>query len=279
MFITVILLVVTRGTCVGDNKETETSPLDSGGEPKGRRLLLNDPNTLLKEIEALQREMTSLKSHVTTVETEVTAQRTRIFSLESQLNSRNQQGVGSIYTVWGRKFCPAVNGTTTIYTGITAGGSYIDQGGAVDTLCLPHNPDMAPSDFPTRLESGGSYVGTIYGSEYQFTYRNYAQDDDVPCAVCSAKTASATMMLPAKVTCPDDWVIQYAGFLTSEHVSSDWRPSEYLCLHEDAEYLTEGSRQHNMNGRLFYPVKAVCGSLPCPPYHDGQYLTCVVCSQ
>lgn len=93
VFITVILLVVTSGGCVGDNKETVTSPQDSGGEPKGRRLLLNDPNTLLKEIEALQREMTSLKSHVTTMETEVTTQRTRIFSLESQLNSRNQQGI------------------------------------------------------------------------------------------------------------------------------------------------------------------------------------------
>lgn len=144
-------------------------------------------------------------------------------------------------------------------------------------MCLPHNPDMAPTDFPNV----GSAVGTIYGSEYQFTYRNYAQDDDVPCAVCGAKTASAIMMLkiPAKVTCPDDWVIQYAGFLTSEQVVTNWRPSEYLCLHEDSEYLTEGSRQHNMNGRLFYPVKAVCGSLPCPPYHGGQYLTCVVCSQ
>lgn len=138
---------------------------------------------------------------------------------------------------------------------------------------------MAPPDFPTRLQTGTSYVGTIYGSEYQFTYRNYAEDDDVPCAVCSAKTASAIMMLPAKLTCPDNWVIQYAGFLTSEHVVSNWRSSEYLCLHEDAEYLTEGSRQHNMNGRLFYPVKAVCGSLPCPPYHNRQYLTCVVCSQ
>lgn len=269
---------------MGDNKETETSPQDSGSEPKDRRLLLNDPSTLLKEIEALHREMTSLKSHVTTMETEVASlnslktevstQRTLILSLESQLNSRNQPA-GSIYTVWGKKACPPVNGTTTIYTGITAGGKYDDLGGAVDTLCLPHNPDMAPTDFPNV----GSAVGTIYGSEYQFTYRNYAQDDDVPCAVCGAKTASAIMMLPAKVTCPDNWVIQYAGFLTSEHVATNWRPSEYLCLHEDSEYLTEGSRQHNMNGRLFYPVKAVCGSLPCPPYHGGQYLTCVVCSQ
>ena len=24
---------------------------------------------------------------------------------------------GSVYTVWGKKSCPAVNGTTTVYTG------------------------------------------------------------------------------------------------------------------------------------------------------------------
>lgn len=117
MFITVILLVVTSGACVGDHKETETLPQDSGGEPKGRRLLLNDPNTLLKEIEALQREMTSLKSHVTTMETEVTSmnslktemaslktevstQSTRILSLESQLNYRNQEGRCTLQTTY-----------------------------------------------------------------------------------------------------------------------------------------------------------------------------------
>lgn len=102
MFITAMLLVVTSGTCVGGNKGSDTSPQDPGGRPKDRRLLLNDPSTLLKEIEALQREMTSLKSHVTTMETEVASlnslktevstQRTLILSLESQLNSRNQPG-------------------------------------------------------------------------------------------------------------------------------------------------------------------------------------------
>lgn len=34
VFITVILLVVTSGGCVGDNKETETSPQDSGVNPR-----------------------------------------------------------------------------------------------------------------------------------------------------------------------------------------------------------------------------------------------------
>lgn len=163
--------------------------------------------------------------------------------------------------------------------GITAGGRYDDFGGAVDTLCLPHDPDKAPSNFPTRLQSGTTYVGYIYGSEYQFTYKNFAEDDDVPCAVCSAQKSFEVMMVPAKVTCPTGWTIQYSGFLTSEHTGSGWRPAEYLCLHGDAGYMTEGSRQHNLNGRLFYPVKAACGSLPCPPYENGQYLTCVVCSR
>lgn len=113
VFITAMLLVVTSGKCVGETKGSDTSPQDPGGRPKDRRLLINDPSTLQKEIEALQREMMSLKSHVTTMETKVTSmnslktevtslntevstQRTRILSLESKLNSRNQQGRCSV---------------------------------------------------------------------------------------------------------------------------------------------------------------------------------------
>lgn len=51
---------------------------------------------------------------------------------------------------------------------------------------------------------------------------------------------------------------------------------EYLCMDKNAEYLTEGDRQIDYNGRLFYPV---CGSLPCPPYKSSQLISCVVCSK
>ena len=37
--------------------------------------------------------------------------------------------------------------------------------------------------------------------------------------------------------------------------------------------------QDNKNGALFYPVEAVCGSLPCPRYVNGWELTCAVCTK
>ena len=158
--------------------------------------------------------------------------------------------------------------------GITGGKSYDSPGGGVNTLCLPHNPDNAPQDFPTSQELSSS----IYGSEYQFTYQRFAQDDDVPCAVCHVNTATSLLMIPAKSTCPIGWNMQYNGFLVSDAYHPGFYSSDYVCLHNDAEYLTEGSRQHNMNGHILYPVQAACGSLPCPPYKNGQYITCVVCT-
>ena len=42
----------------------------------------------------------------------------KYFILQLYLNViQSTKGTGSVYTVWGRKSCPAVNGTTTVYTG------------------------------------------------------------------------------------------------------------------------------------------------------------------
>ena len=155
---------------------------------------------------------------------------------------------------------------------------YNEKGNGVNALCLPHDPQSAPADFPSGLDAAAG-VAHLFGSEYQYTYKNIAVDDDVPCSVCRVQTASAVLMIPAKTTCPDKWTRQYSGYLTAESMNHQWYDaSEYLCVHGDAEYLTEGARQHNLDGRLFFPVTAVCGSLPCPPYQHGQYITCVVCS-
>ncbi|XP_048736273.2 short-chain collagen C4-like [Ostrea edulis] len=219
-----------------------------------KRILLNDPDMLNSRIDSMQHEMQALKSELQ--------------DLKSQHSNQ-----GTHYIRWGRKVCPALNGTSTVYSGIVGGRIFNDKSGGFTTLCLPHNPDPASKDLPTF-----SYSARVYGAEYELTYKGIADNDDVPCAVCFSTRASSTFMIPAKTTCPPKWTKQYEGFLTADADYSDHYGSEFLCMDENPEYLTEGARQHNNDGRLFYTVQAVCGSLPCPPYTNAQLMTCVVCS-
>lgn len=55
----------------------------------------------------------------------------------------------------------------------------------------------------------------------------------------------------------------------------DQGASNYACM--DANPEKKGSNV-NHEGRLFYPVESVCGSLPCPPYVNNRELTCAVCT-
>nr|XP_022303435.1 uncharacterized protein LOC111111003 isoform X3 [Crassostrea virginica] len=175
---------------------------EAGQEEKDKRLLLSDPQVIQAQLEEMQR---------------------RIQALEARGNVQQvSQGTGSVYTVWGRKSCPSVNGTTTVYTGITGGKPYDEAGGGITTLCLPHDPEDAPNDFPTSLQVAGR-VSHLYGSEYQFTYRKYALDDDVPCAVCRVESATSVLMIPAKSSCPNTWNMQYRGFLVSDASGNDYR--------------------------------------------------------
>lgn len=51
----------------------------------------------------------------------------------------------------------------------------------------------------------------------------------------------------------------------------------YTCVDNHPDTLHGGST--DKNGKLFYLVEAVCGSLKCPPYVKGRELVCVVCSK
>lgn len=156
--------------------------------------------------------------------------------------------------------------------GFTSGSQYNEKGNGVNTLCLPHDPENL---LTTISVSTGNDYAHLYGAEYQFNIGRIHIDDNVPCAVCRTKMASSTIMIPGKRSCPIHWQKQYTGILTASWY--DYQESEYLCIDEDPDYV-EGSRR-NENGRLFYPVKTVCGSLPCPPFENGNLLSCVVCSK
>ncbi|XP_052699044.1 short-chain collagen C4-like [Crassostrea angulata] len=228
-----------------------------------KRLLLNDPSALLSRIEDVERKMLAMDTQMTQLKSQ----------LDNGLLSHHKSG--AVFTRWGRKTCPVVNGTTILYSGVAAGRIYNDKGDGINTLCMPHNPDSAPVDL---LGAPNQYhFGRIFGSEYEFSYKNVARNDDVPCAVCYDVYATTSVMIPGKIVCPSHWTKQFDGFLSSGSHYTDQTGGEYLCLDRDPEYATEGARQQDYNGRVFYPVEAVCGSLPCPPYENGKYVSCVVC--
>jgi hypothetical protein len=57
----------------------------------------------------------------------------------------------------------------------------------------------------------------------------------------------------------------------------DYFASDFICVDMNPEYL-EGTRAINADDRLVHPVQARCGSLPCPPYKDKQYVSYAVCA-
>lgn len=188
-------------------------------------------------------------------------------NLSAKYNMLTNSNAGGIFIRWGRTACPGHN-TELVYSGF-AGGSYFGySGSAAEFVCLPRDPDLT-----TKFSSN---IAFMYGSEYDSTEFGYHIGDDLPCCVCRSSVQSSVMMIPGKSSCYGGWSMQYKGDLVAGYYGNP-AASQYICMDEHPETLTGGQR--DVNGKMFYPVKAVCGSLACPPYQNGRYLSCVVCTK
>ena len=186
---------------------------------------------------------------------------------------------GTTYTIWGRTSCPGKD-SESVYDGFAGGSHYIHTGAAASMLCLPKDPDWDAGKYSDKLDK---YTGYIYGAEYQdgqgrsdqlFGVSHYEQD--VPCAVCSVRTRSSTIMIAGKTSCYAGWTFEYSGYLmTGKH--DHQAASDYYCISKDPENLPDGATNHN--GYLLYFVESRCGSLKCPPYVEGREMQCVVCTK
>ncbi|XP_060074358.1 short-chain collagen C4-like [Ylistrum balloti] len=179
---------------------------------------------------------------------------------------------GAVFTRWGRTDCP-VNQTSIVYTGYAGGSFYEHTGAASDYACMPHEPVWGPhKDFSYKA----SDIAYMYGAEYQSPGHLFGKStwsDDVPCAVCIGNQYTASLMIPGRIECYPGWTKAFHGNLAAgahTHKAS----SQYVCVDQDPQISKGGV---NENGKLFYGVKARCGSLPCPPYEEGKFLPCVVC--
>ncbi|XP_060588971.1 short-chain collagen C4-like [Ruditapes philippinarum] len=206
---------------------------------------------------------------------------TKISMMESKVSlMQNNQAPngGSTYVRWGKQTCPG-NGTSTMYSGYAAGSYYTHSGGAANYLCLPGDPQWAY--YEDSVGSGGK----VYGGEYELgdSHGNggshylgsNVRDEDAPCAVCQSPRSSV-LMIPSRLNCYPGWTKEYSGYLMSGHYQHA-SATEFVCVDSHVDVVPGG--HPDQEGRLFYLVEGICGSLKCPPYVNGRELTCVVCSK
>ena len=96
---------------------------------------------------------------------------------------------------------------------------------------------------------------------------------------CAVSTRSVSLMIPAKTVCPDDWTLEYIGYLMADNNVHTSRMT-YECVDIDPQSIPG----LEANGRsspvaYFQIVEAVCGGLACTPYNAEAELTCVVCTR
>ena len=175
---------------------------------------------------------------------------------------------GVTYTRWGKSSCRS--GVNLVYAG-RAGVSKHDQGGGVNYLCMPNNPDYIA--YIPGVQ-GHSY---LYGVEYEFTVSSGSAQHNAPCAVCNVPDKSTTIMIPAKTTCPTGWTREYYGYLMTE--SRIYKRFTFECVDVNME-MVPGTRGHHDAGHFFH-VEAVCSGIPCGPsaYNNYKELTCALCSK
>ncbi|XP_003391950.1 PREDICTED: short-chain collagen C4-like [Amphimedon queenslandica] len=176
------------------------------------------------------------------------------------------------YTHWGQTSCPTDStGATLVYEGMTAGSKHSESGGGAQYICLPKEPEYWSVGVGTpRTES------FLYGAEYQLRLYPSQVEYTAPCAVCLASNKSSVIMIPAKITCPRSWTLEYNGYLIAEYYA---HPNNvlYECLDVNVETVP-GTSQRDPEASIHH-VTSTCHGLPCPPYRTTKELACAVCSK
>ena len=184
---------------------------------------------------------------------------------------------GAIYSRWGKSSCPQVKGTRIVYSGITGGSRWTEQGGGANYLCMPKVPEYSPT---LRYRGGANGHSLIYGTEYHGPPLQTSHSHNAPCAVCHVSTRPTVLMIPAKASCPPTWTREYYGYLMSTAKAGGHYRTMFICVDKDQESLPD-SEAYIQSSAVLYHVEAACstGGIPCSRYNNHQELNCVVCTK
>ena len=158
-----------------------------------------------------------------------------------------------------------------VYEGYASGSKWAESGGGANYICLPKDPEYLP-----QASGQSSHHAWLYGAEYHSRLYPSFADHGATCAVCFATGKTAVLMIPAKLTCPVSWTMEYKGYLVAEHYSHA-NNVMFECVDIDREAVPGTSAADPEAS--FHHVRSTCHGLPCPPYNSTREITCVVCTK
>ena len=188
------------------------------------------------------------------------------------MNSKSFPSGGTTYERWGRNDCPG--DAQLVYPGFIGGGWFDEYGNGNQYVCLPFDPE-----YVDMHEIKPGYKSWIYSTEYRTNDEVFGKQThyfDAPCAVCHVPR-STKIMIPAKVSCPDSFTLEYSGYMMSAAYTNK-NSKDYACVDQNADTML--SSNEDTKGALLYFVSANKDNsfLPCPPYVHGIPITCAVCT-
>jgi DNA-dependent protein kinase catalytic subunit len=181
--------------------------------------------------------------------------------------------IGSTYVRWGRTVCANDTGAVLVYSGRAAGSSYAEGGGGADMLCLPDNPQYLNRSAADTVQGHSPLTGAEF---HTWVARPDLGLQNCPCAVCYVPRTTS-LMIPARLSCPPSWTLEYIGYLMSKYRSQGYL--KYECLDENPEFIP-GLAGGTGAGVSIHLVEATCNTgLPCPPYSPTKEVGCAVCTK
>lgn len=124
-----------------------------------------------------------------------------MMTVKHSLAETNRPG-GVTFTQYGWNECPDTNGTERLYSGRIVGSAF-EEGGSSEYTCLPD--DM---EFHER-STGGQFNRTqLYETEF---YR-LPNPNLTLCAVCYTPARMTKATIPARISCPESWTLEYSGY-------------------------------------------------------------------
>ena len=79
-------------------------------------------------------------------------------------------------------------------------------------------------------------------------------------------------MIPARISCPDTWTLEYSGYLMTERYNHVGRTS---AIDKDKDPESVCGEMADDDGALFYHIEATCNGLRCLPNVAEKELTCL----